>query len=325
MDSAHPIISVVVIAYNHEKYIEQTLNGILDQKINVPFEVVVGEDASTDGTRSIIKRYCTTNSNIILLDSSVNKGMQKNFIDTISACKGKYIALCEGDDYWLGDDKLQTQFDFLESNSDYAAVAHNSYKLYDNWNSPWAINQAKKRGEDVEKLSGYVGTCSAGHKEGDIGFDYFLFEKWPFHTASFFFRNIGIDKFPEVLKITATPDKVLFTTVLKYGKIFFEDKIRAVYRVHEGGVTNQSSNSSVKVPYHLNKIETVRSFYEISPPSEHEKIKGVIAEQYLQVAIYEKGRKRVSNLYKAIKLRPSFLVKKIRIVTSIVFRTVFKR
>ena len=73
----------------------------------------------------------------------------------------------------------QTQFDFLESNSDYAAVAHNSYKLYDNWNSPWAINQAKKRGEDVEKLSGYVGTCSAGHKEGDIGFDYFLFEKWP--------------------------------------------------------------------------------------------------------------------------------------------------
>ena len=113
-----PKVSVCVITYNHQAYIEKCLDSILEQQTKFNYEIVIGEDCSTDRTASIIEDYTTIHKNIRFLDNSRNLGAIPNFIRSIKACKkGKYIAFCEGDDYWIDDNKLQKQVDFLEQNS----------------------------------------------------------------------------------------------------------------------------------------------------------------------------------------------------------------
>mgnify|MGYP001248218371 CR=1 FL=1 len=116
-----PLVSVHMITYNHEKYIAQAIEGVLMQKTNFLFELVIGEDCSTDSTRVICKEYADRYPNIIKLlpDAGKNLGMMENAIRTTMACTGKYIALCEGDDYWTDPYKLQKQVDFLEAHNDY--------------------------------------------------------------------------------------------------------------------------------------------------------------------------------------------------------------
>jgi len=114
-----PLLSVCVITYNHEGYIRANLNSILNQECDFDFEIVIGEDCSTDATRQICEEYAKNNPRIVLLPSDKNMGMIPNFLRTIDACKGKYIAFCEGDDYWIHPLKMQKQVDFLEKNSEY--------------------------------------------------------------------------------------------------------------------------------------------------------------------------------------------------------------
>ena len=113
---ANPMVSVCVITYNQEAYIQQCLESILQQETNFEYDVVVGEDCSTDNTASIIKSLSEFGQNIQLLKNTSNLGVLPNFIRTLKACKGKYIAFCEGDDYWIDEHKLQKQVDFLEQN-----------------------------------------------------------------------------------------------------------------------------------------------------------------------------------------------------------------
>lgn len=126
MNSSEGImVSVCMITYNHEKYIGQAIEGVLQQKCNFPIELVIGEDCSTDGTRKICEDYQRNSSIIRLLPSDANMGVIPNFIRTLTSCKGKYIAFCEGDDYWIDPFKLQKQVDFLEKNQEYSMVATN--------------------------------------------------------------------------------------------------------------------------------------------------------------------------------------------------------
>ncbi|MCG3710616.1 glycosyltransferase [Aliarcobacter butzleri] len=105
-----PLVSVYVITYNHEKYISEAIDSFLMQKTNFPFEIVIGEDCSTDNTRKILEEYKKKYPNIIkLIVSENNVGMHENGKRTIKECKGKYLAICEGDDYWIDKDKLQLQ------------------------------------------------------------------------------------------------------------------------------------------------------------------------------------------------------------------------
>src|ERR1700733_14979577 len=113
-------VSVFMITYNHEKYVEQAIKSIVTQKVNFDFELVIGEDFSTDNTLAICKKYSARYPDIIkLLPSDKNHGLMGNAVRTLNACTGKYIAMCEGDDYWCDPYKLQKQVDFLETNSDY--------------------------------------------------------------------------------------------------------------------------------------------------------------------------------------------------------------
>lgn len=122
-NSDTPLLSVRCITYNHEPYIAQALDGFLMQKTDFPFEVIVHDDASTDKTAGIIREYEAKFPKIIkpIYETENQYSKHDGSLDRIvnTACKGKYIALCEGDDYWIDENKLQMQVDFLERNPEY--------------------------------------------------------------------------------------------------------------------------------------------------------------------------------------------------------------
>jgi glycosyltransferase involved in cell wall biosynthesis len=131
MGSEGVMVSVCMITYNHELYIKDAIDGVLAQKADFSFELVIGEDASTDGTRSLCEHYARIfPEKIRLLPSVGNKGMMKNFVDTFLACEGKYIALCEGDDYWTDVSKLQKQVDFLQRDASCSFSSHHGRDFY---------------------------------------------------------------------------------------------------------------------------------------------------------------------------------------------------
>ncbi len=126
-----PIISVRIVTYNHERYITQAIEGILKQETEYPFELIIGEDCSTDHTRKLIIDYQKKYPGIIrVIAWKNNVGRQKNGRQTKHACRGKYIAFCDGDDYWTDHFKLQKQVNFLENNSEYGLVHSEGDKLF---------------------------------------------------------------------------------------------------------------------------------------------------------------------------------------------------
>ena len=123
------MVSVAMMAYNHEKYIRKALDGVLSQKCNFKFQIVVHDDASPDGTADIIREYAQKYPDVVIPiyqtenQYSQRVNIRKNFMD--AHLNGKYLAFCECDDYWCDENKLQKQVDFLESHPDFVAVGHN--------------------------------------------------------------------------------------------------------------------------------------------------------------------------------------------------------
>lgn len=127
-----PLVSVHMITYNHALFIKQAIEGALMQKSNFSFELVIGEDCSTDGTREIVFEYQKKHPDVIrVVTSDKNVGATQNGLRTLRACRGKYIAFCEGDDYWHNPVKLQKQADYLESHSE-CGLVFTDYDFYYN-------------------------------------------------------------------------------------------------------------------------------------------------------------------------------------------------
>ena len=125
-----PLVSVKMITCNHAPYIAQAIEGVLQQKVNFPIELVIGEDCSTDGTRKIVFECQKKYPDIIrVITSDHNVGMWKNLYRMRKPCRGKYIAYCEGDDYWQHPCKLQKQVDYLESHPE-CGLVYSSYDVY---------------------------------------------------------------------------------------------------------------------------------------------------------------------------------------------------
>ena len=133
-DELTPVVSIICTTYNQEKYIEDAIIGFLTQKTNFPFEIIIHDDASTDGTATIItdykKKYPKLITTILQEKNQYSKAPNSVFLISFKYAKGKYLALCEGDDFWIDNTKLQAQKDAIESNSKYSIITHNAYKLY---------------------------------------------------------------------------------------------------------------------------------------------------------------------------------------------------
>jgi len=222
MANIPPLVSVQMITYNHEPFIAQAIEGVLMQKTNFKYELVIGEDCSTDNTRKICEEYARNYPDIIrLLPSEKNLGMFANGTRTMKACmNGKYIGICEGDDYWTDPYKLQKQVDFLEKNSRIIAVAHLSKTIF----------------EGVEILNQYYNSKT---NAGEYSKRKLLLPA-PFHTSSIVFRNIvnfSHPSFPtELLR-----DYSLIIILSSLGRIKVINEVMSVYRRNLGGTTNRLS------------------------------------------------------------------------------------
>jgi glycosyltransferase involved in cell wall biosynthesis len=206
-----PMVSVCMITYNHETYIKQAIEGVLMQKCNFSFELVIGEDCSTDKTLDICMKLSEANNQIRLLPSTANLGMMPNFVRTLSECKGKYIALCEGDDYWTDPYKLQKQVDFLEANEDFAICFHPVH----------ICNQRKISSKKLSLEIPEVTTIEDLAKSNYIP------------TLSVIFRSQSMQGFSKELNKGPFGDYFLHLLNAQFGKIKKLPEIMGVYRYHE--------------------------------------------------------------------------------------------
>lgn len=226
-----PLLSVVMITYGHESFILQAISSILMQECDFDVELIIANDCSPDKTHEIIVGILETQPNsswIKYTKQTKNRGAINNFIFALQECKGKYIALCEGDDYWTDPLKLQKQVDFLEENNDYNICVHNTSILGDNEIKDKDWRWDKKR--NVFSIDDYI---------------YSLF----FHTSSIVFRRCEIPEYfssPSILQ----GDMALFLVAINNKKIFFINEMMSVYRIHEGGITNSKDNKSSLKSYH---------------------------------------------------------------------------
>lgn len=210
------LVSIYCITYNHEKFIAEAIDGFLMQITTFPFEIIIGEDCSTDDTMRIIKNYEKEYPHLIkVLTSDTNIGMQKNFERTFKACKSPYIALCEGDDCWKKSNKLQKQITFLEANPNYSMSCHNS-ETYDD-----ATNKTIQIFPDIKN-------------EKDFSLDDLLNTNIV-NTCTVVYRNLNINISEIFIKIPLG-DWPLHMLHAEYGKIKFFPENMARYRVHPGGV-----------------------------------------------------------------------------------------
>lgn len=126
----NPDVSVFIITYNQEKTIAQTIDSILTQQGDFTLELIIGEDCSTDATREICLAYQQKYPETIkLLLQDTNQGLLKNYIDSIRLCRGRFIAVCAGDDYWCDEHKIEKQLRFFDEHSDYGVVSTSGYRL----------------------------------------------------------------------------------------------------------------------------------------------------------------------------------------------------
>jgi glycosyltransferase involved in cell wall biosynthesis len=219
VDPDFPLVSVICPTYNHEKFIAQALDGFLMQKTSFKFEIIVHDDASTDSTASIVRKYESqypnTFRNILQTENQLSKCIGNVTRIVFAASRGKYIALCEGDDYWTDPNKLQKQIDFLEANEDFSICFHNS-KI---------INQ-----DFTEEIS-Y--TNNGTQKE--ISYFEDLAKGEFIYTATSVFRNYKLRNFPEKDFIYMN-NYTLDLHNAQYGKIKYINEVMGVYRKHKGGM-----------------------------------------------------------------------------------------
>lgn len=173
-DNRPLMVSIRCITYNHELYIRQCLEGFVMQKTTFRFEAVVHDDASTDGTASIIKEYAEKYPNLIkpIFETENQWSKHDNSLRKImdDACKGKYIAICEGDDYWTDPLKLQKQVDFLESNSNCSLICNRTERYSESHNCFVSDNVCYEQSQYVnptdiiEKGGLFISTCSVVYR-----------------------------------------------------------------------------------------------------------------------------------------------------------------
>jgi glycosyltransferase involved in cell wall biosynthesis len=218
-------VSVLIITYNQEEFIAQAINSALMQEVSFDYEIIIGEDASTDRTREIVleleKEY-PDRIRVLLhdrlaaeRDRALGLGGRAGFLKCLEACRGQYVALLEGDDYWIDVHKLQKQVDFLESDPDFAICCHNVTVFYEDGSKEPAnlIPPDQKEVSTLEDLLfiNFLPTCSVVFRRGLFG----VLPEW--------YSSLTIGDWP------------LHIMNARHGKIGYINEVMGVYRVHHSG------------------------------------------------------------------------------------------
>ncbi len=246
MDSEKKVaISIVVLTYFHEKYIERALDSILSQKFDQPYEIYIADDCSKDDTLAICEKYRTKYPDLISIHSNeTNQGICKNVIEAIQSRKGKYVMITDGDDYWTDDEKLKKQYYFLENNYDYVAVA-TALESRD--------VDGKKYGDVLPKQK---------YRNREITRKMFLNGVFLCY-ASMLMRNIfsekaAVEQFNNIMRFSRDLDDAPFCVfIFDYGKVYnMGDVTYAVTHRREDDVDQHNYNTKYNViQKEINRIE----------------------------------------------------------------------
>lgn len=247
VNAKRPLVSVCVQTYNHESYIATCIESILAQRTNFEFELIIGEDESTDATREICKKYASENPDKIRLflrsnadKISINgkKTGRYNFTENLKAARGSYIALCDGDDYWTDKSKLQRQADFLEKHTDYSICFHKTDKVVEGRQKPDFLNEFTPS------------TSTAA----------FLARGNYIRPLACMFRNNLHEHFPQFIYKAAVADYVLHLHNASFGKIKYFDEVMGAYRIHSGGIWSQYADVQRQIEW-LQLLEGLMGTY----------------------------------------------------------------
>lgn len=237
LQSNPPIkVSVLVMTYNHINFIKQALESILMQEVDFDYEIVISEDFSTDGTREIVINYQEKfPQKIRLLLSEKNLHSNEVVARGITACRGEYVALLDGDDYWTSPQKLQHQVNFLDKHPECSMCFHNATAFYeDGSKEPWnwtAENQKEFSTLEDIWLGNFIATCSTVFRNRIFGevpawYSFFPITDWPLHILN-----------------------------AEQGKIGYINENMGAYRLHRGGDYSLLSQDQ--------KLRTTFTFYHL--------------------------------------------------------------
>lgn len=313
-----PLISINMLAYNQKKFIAQAIEGVLVQKTDFRFELVIGEDSSTDGTREIVHKYQKNYpKQIKVITSENNVGIRDNELRTLEACTGKYVAFCEGDDYWIDIHKLQKQVDFLEGNPDYGLVHGDVDHLDD------------KSGEITKAFNKKNNVIIPN---GDI-FDFLMKPSHSIKTTTVCIRKELLEKYylsnEEIMQSDwALIDISIWLMFAYHSKIHYLDEVMATYRLFQ---ESMSRNINPEKNYKFHQlIHSIRAYfvnnYECSDETrvmiETNKHKSILFDAYgmndIVLAKSAMAQLKKNNAKIDLKLRVFYLALKFPIIKYII-------
>jgi glycosyltransferase involved in cell wall biosynthesis len=218
------MVDVLMPTYNHEKFIVQAIQSVLIQECPFNYRLIIGEDCSVDGTLNICEHYASAHSNkILLIKNFSNIGMAANYNSLFNASSSKYIALLEGDDYWIDKHKLQKQIEILESHPDVGMVHTNYNSLYENGRI--------KKGHIGEKKTSLSGNVIGPTQTAEININ-------PLTTcfrADLAKENVDFDFI--IKNNLLTVDIFLWAEICRRSNVFYLDEVTGVYRIHSNSLT----------------------------------------------------------------------------------------
>lgn len=234
-----PTVSIIMLTYGHEKHIEKAIRSVFMQKTSFDCELIIANDNSPDSTDTVVKNVILEspeNITVRYVKHERNMTMNPNFLWALKQCKGKYIAICEGDDYWLDENKLQKQVDFLEKNPDFSIYFHKSQ-------------------DDHSKIIQDIETKVYSEIE--------ILNNWYVHTASVLFRNTFNESDYKLLSSNKIHfyDIILFLIMANKGKVWRTNENMSFYRYIETSITNTPK----KIEYYeslFNHLVLISTIYD---------------------------------------------------------------
>lgn len=255
-----PKVSVLMLTYNQEQYIDEAIRSVLLQQTDFDFELVIGNDASTDRTGEICSKWKEKYpEQIVLFNREKNLGLQRNFIQTYEQCQGTYIAICEGDDFWTDKHKLRKQADFLDSHPDYSTCFHRVINYYEDKGTKSLSNGGQKVDTDIIDLAGsnYISNVSSMFRHGLFG------------------------PLPEWFADVSTYDYAIHLLNAQYGKIHYMSKPMAVYRQHGSAIWSEAGTDK-KLNMALQIRELLLDYFK---RKENQPVYDVILQAHTHIAL----------------------------------------
>ncbi len=212
--TAIPKVSVSIITYNHRHCVARAIDSVLQQQVDFPYEIIIGDDCSSDGTQVILREYQQKHPEIIqlILHPTRYAGVagRLNNVTNLYACRGQYIAMLDGDDYWISPDKLQTQVGFLDQHPDYVMTFHDTLFVSDDQSfTPYYQSDTND-----------ILTSGAAYTYQDI------VDGWFIQTSTLLYRNRLIGEFPEWFWHVYSADYAIQLLVAQHGKIKYFEQIK---------------------------------------------------------------------------------------------------